>query len=76
MAVHSHTENSGPASDRDLIPIHISEVERLTGIGRSTLEREIREGRLAACRIGRQWHMTRSQITAWLKRIEVPARES
>lgn len=63
-------------SDQNIIPLHISDVERLTGIGRSTLEAEIRDGRLAACRMRGRWYVTRAQIAAWLKRIEVPARES
>jgi hypothetical protein len=63
-------------SDRDLVVIPIDDVESLTGIGRSMLLAEIRDGRLAACKIRGRWHLTRPQIAAWLKRVEVPAKES
>lgn len=63
-------------SNQALRPLHIADAERLTGISRNTLEAEIRDGRLAACRLRGRWYLTRAQLAAWLKRIEVPARES
>lgn len=66
----------GSLSNEALIPIHVADAERLIGISRNTLEGEIRDGRLAACRVRGRWYVTRAQIAAWLKRIEVPARES
>jgi excisionase family DNA binding protein len=46
------------------------------GISRNTLQAEIRDGRLSACRVRGRWYVTRAQLAAWLKRIEVSARES
>jgi hypothetical protein len=76
MASNTLAENIAELSDRDLIPIHIADWESLTGIGRNTLEAETRAGRLSYCNIRGKKYITRAQIAAWLKRIEVPARES
>ena len=63
-------------SDWALVPLHISDAEELLGISRHTLQAEIRAGRLSACRVRGRWYVTRAQIAAWEKRIEVAAHDS
>ncbi len=63
-------------SEMDVLPIHLADVQRITGISRNTLRAEIKAGRLACCIIRGRRYLTRAQILAWLKRIEVSARES
>ncbi len=76
MANSSTIDSAQALYNEALVPIHVSEAERLLGIGRSTLEAEIRAGRLSACRVRGRLYLTRAQIATWLKRIEVPARDS
>ena len=76
MAIRATTHSGQTFSDQALVPLHISDAEGLLGISRGTLEAEIRDGRLAACRVRGRWYVTRAQIATWLKRIEVPARDS
>lgn len=76
MATNSAAGRSGELSDQALAPLHISDAERLLGISRDTLQAEIRDGRLSACRVRGRWYVTRAQIAAWLKRIEVAAHDS
>ena len=76
MPTNAPDEQQDDLSDFAIVPLHISDAERLIGISRNTLEAEIRDGRLSACRVRGRWYVTRAQLASWLKRIEVSARGS
>ncbi len=76
MSTNTTSDSAQALSDEALVQLHLADAEALLGISRGRLEREIRAGRLAACRVGSSLYVTRAQIATWLKRIEVPARDS
>ncbi len=49
----------------DLIPV--CRVAALTGLCEQTIRREIVEGRLPACKIGRRWFVPKNQFIAYIE---------
>jgi excisionase family DNA binding protein len=49
-------------------------VAELIGVTPEYLGKQIRLGRLAAYRIGREWRVSRKHLEEWLRMIESPAR--
>jgi excisionase family DNA binding protein len=50
--------------------LKLSELAELVRTTPAYLANEIRRGRLAAYRIGREWRVSREQLEAWLNMIE------
>ena len=71
-----HTDVAANVDSGLLELVPLAEAERMTSVSRNTLLGEIRDGRLSACRVRGRWYVTRGQIAAWLKRIEVAANDS
>lgn len=50
--------------------LSINEVRRLTGLGRDTIYRAIKQGRLATAKIGGRRVIRRESVERWLKKEE------
>jgi excisionase family DNA binding protein len=54
--------------------LKLSYLSELLGVSTEYLARQIRLGRLAAYRVGREWRVSRTQLAEWLRMIESPSR--
>jgi len=67
-----HRESETPAT-LGRVAYHVAEVAQLTGLGKTTLWAEIREGRLRACRpAARVTLILAADLVSWLERAAQP----